>query len=271
MTNVHIKDLSLSYPSYVTEERLPRAQKNYILNDINLEIPSGEFLVISGNTGVGKTSLLSCINGVATNYNNAQVKGDIRINGKSIDGWTIARRSKIVGTLMQNIEAQVFNVYAEDEIAFGCENLALEPENIRERVQKYSDLLNIPPSSEISKLSLGQKQKTILASILAMEQDVLLLDEPLANLDKNSVVFLLTYLKNLTQHEHKIVIVVDHRIDLTIPYLDRLVWLENGKIAETLNQEELQQKYKHLHMKYEQTRNNQPGEKLFELNECSLG
>jgi energy-coupling factor transport system ATP-binding protein len=271
LTNVHIKDLSLSYPSYVTEERLPRTQNNYILNDINLEIPSGEFLVISGNTGVGKTSLLSCINGVATNYNNAQIKGEIRIDGKNIDGWTIARRSKIVGTLMQNIEAQIFNVYAEDEIAFGCENLALEPETIRERVKKYSDLLNISPSSEISKLSLGQKQKTILASILAMEQNVLLLDEPLANLDKNAAIFLLTYLKNLTQHENKIVIVVEHRIDLTIPYLDRLVWLENGKITETLNQEELKQKYKHLHVKYKQTRNKQSGEKLFELNECSLG
>ena len=269
MRGIEIEDLWVKYPLH--NEQAIDKNNGYILKGINLKISPGEFVVISGFTGVGKTTLISCLNGVAKNYYNAQINGNIFINGKKINSLKIGTISQKIGTILQDIEAQVFNLRVEDEIAFGCENLGIQPKKIEDRVQKYSKILQVDPKAEIEKLSLGQKQRVLTASVFAMEQDIVLLDEPLANLDINTAKIILEYLSKLVREHNKIVVIIEHRIDLILPYLTRLIWLENGIIKDDLNQEEALNKYYQFFEGKFSPKKNYSTDILFRLKECNLG
>jgi energy-coupling factor transport system ATP-binding protein len=266
---IEIRDLKVKYPSQ--NGSLNTTNRTYVLDDINLNIASGEFVVISGFTGAGKTTLLSCLNGVAKHYYRAQIEGNIIINGKRINSLQIGTLSNILGTLLQDIEAQVFNLRVEDEVAFGCENLGLSEEEITRRVDKYCDILQIDPKAEIENLSLGQKQRVLTASVLAMEQDILLLDEPLANLDIKTARTILQYLRGLAEDQNKIIIIIEHRIDLVLPYLTRLIWIKEGKIKEDMDDK---QAYEHYHKYFKVNIQQNPHSStdvLFQLRKCDLG
>ncbi len=282
MKTIVIKDLYVRYPSdFAKVESQNYSQKNvtslkqksnnHVLNDINLTITPGEFLIISGFSGVGKTTLLSCMNGIAKHFYRAEIKGNVLINEKEINNLRIGDISQFVGTILQDTEAQIFNLQVEDEVAFGCENLGLDPDVIREKILKYCEILKIKPEAQINKLSIGQKQRVITASVLAMEQDILLLDEPLANLDFKTANRILKYLKELSLNHGKTIIIVEHRLDLVIPYLTRLIWLENGFIVDDLNQEGAIQKYFNLFNHKPKELVHESNEPLFQINNCNLG
>jgi energy-coupling factor transport system ATP-binding protein len=269
LKGIEIEDLWVKYPLH--NEQVINKNNDHILKGINLKISPGEFVVISGFTGVGKTTLISCLNGVAKNYYNAQINGNIYVNGKKINALKIGTISQKIGTILQDIEAQVFNLRVEDEIAFGCENLGIPPKEIKKRVQKYSKILQVDPKAEIEKLSLGQKQRVLTASVLAMEQDILLLDEPLANLDVNTAKVILEYLKDIVRDHNKIVVIIEHRIDLVLPYLTRLIWLKDGIIKDDLNREEAYNKYYHFFEGKLSHKKNDSTDCVFLLKGCDLG
>lgn len=267
MEYIDIKNLWVRYLSNLNEAN----QNDFVLEDINLKISRGEFIVISGFSGVGKTTLLSSINGIAKHFYHAELKGDVLIDKKNINALRIGDISQFIGTILQDTDSQVFNLIVEDEVAFGCENLGLDPEIISERVKKYCKIMDIAPDDEISKLSIGQRQKVIVASVLAMEQDAILLDEPLANLDIKTSLRILDYLKKLSIEQKKTIIIVEHRLDLVLPYLNRLIWLENGIIVNDLDKEQSIQKYRHLFKHDRKIVYSPSKELLFKINNCSLG
>jgi len=207
-----------------------------VLREIDLVFEAGEFVVVSGYSGAGKSTLLGCINGTAVQMFDADVSGEVSVNGSPACRFGVGELARSVGTVLQDADSQLFNLQAEDEIAFGCENIGLEGEKIAERVDFYAGLMGVEPGAYTNRISGGEKQRLLMASVLAMEQPIVLLDEPLANIDGKGTAVLLPYLKKLTE-EGRTVVVVEHRLDVILPYATRLVWMEEGRIAEDMDRE----------------------------------
>ena len=199
---------------------------NYVLENVNFEINYGELVLLSGVSGEGKSTLLSIINGVIPFVNSGKLSGNVEIDGKNITKEKISSRSKLVGTVLQNADEQIVYDFANDEIAFGCENLNTEPSEIENRITKYTSLLKIDKTARTRTMSGGQKQRLITASTLAMEQKIIILDEPLANLDTEGAHILLGVLKELVNVGYA-VLIVEHRLDIVKDYADRVMWIKN--------------------------------------------
>lgn len=201
----------------------------FVLKDCNLTLNYGEFLVLSGLSGEGKSTLLSAINGVIPNCVQGVQSGKILINGEDITGKRMSEISRLVGSVLQNADSQIVNEIIDDEVAFGCENMNIPPQEIGERVRRACALMELNPSWATQTLSGGQKQRLITASTLAMRQKILVLDEPLANLDLAGAHVLLKTLKELTR-QGCAVLFVEHRLDVVLAYADRVAWLEQGQV-----------------------------------------
>jgi len=218
---------------------------SWTLRGIDLKVAGGEFVVLGGYSGAGKTTLFSCLNGVIPRLYGGELKGSIRVAGEEAPGAAIGRISRQVGTVLQDADAQIFNLQVDDELAFGCENLGLPPQEIAARIERYLPLTGASAHSATTTLSGGQKQRLTVASVLAMEQEVFLLDEPLANLDRGAAETLLAFLKEIAA-AGKTVIMAEHRLDLALPHVTRLLWMEEGRIVDDLPAEQARSKYASL-------------------------
>ena len=127
-----------------------------------------------------------------------------------------------MGVVLQNADEQIIQKIVEDEIAFGCENLAFPPEKIQKQIDIVCNLLKLDKSWKCRTLSGGQKQRLITASTLAMGQKIIILDEPLANLDKDGAAMLMGTLRSLAKAGY-CVVVIEHRLDMVLPFVDT-VW-----------------------------------------------
>ena len=123
---IDVQDLSFRYSS--------DTETDWLLHRISLHVEAGEFVVIAGNSGVGKSTLLYCINGIVPRIFQGDQKGQVRVLGKHISDLSMGRLSHQIGTVLQDPDAQVFNLTVEDELAFGCENLGLPPPEIAQRL-----------------------------------------------------------------------------------------------------------------------------------------
>lgn len=202
---------------------------DFVLKDCNLTLNYGEFLVLSGLSGEGKSTLLSAVNGVIPNCIQGEQSGQILINGENIAGKRMSELSRLVGSVLQNADSQIVNELIDDEVAFGCENMNIPPREIEERVRQACVLMELDPQWATQTLSGGQKQRLITASTLAMRQKIFVLDEPLANLDVAGAHVLLKTLKELTR-QGCAVLFVEHRLDVVLAYADRVAWLENKQV-----------------------------------------
>ena len=202
-----------------------------VLNHLDLSLPYGCFAVLQGVSGTGKTTLLSLINGVIPQIQPGHLTGTILLDGQEVSAWSIARRARVVASVLQNADDQIVHDRVEDEVAFGCENLGIPSAEIENRVREALRLTRLKPDAATRKLSGGQKQRLVMACALAMGQRILLLDEPLANLDRESTVRLLRILKQLTQ-EGALVLLIEHRLDMVLPYADMVFTLRDGCLAQ---------------------------------------
>lgn len=218
MNAIELKHVSFSYDN-----------KNEILHDINLKIEYGTFNLLSGYSGEGKSTLMYLISGIIPHINNGYIQGEILINGTNIKNKSLGQITKEVGVVLQNADAQILHKYVEDEIAFGLENLGVSAANIKKQIDTVSKVMNIDPSWESKKCSGGQKQRIITASTLAMGQKIVILDEPLANLDLISAHKLMSTLKTLVKLNYAI-IVIEHRLDLVLPYVDNVYALKDRNV-----------------------------------------
>ena len=219
---IKFNDFSFKYSSSDTN----------ILENINLSIKSNEITVLAGPTGCGKSTLLRSIVGLIPNMYDGEYSGEVIVDGIRIKDAEIKEIAKLVGFVFQNPENQIFMFSVERDIAFGLENLGIEQEIIKERIKKMMETLSIAHLAEKAphELSDGQKQRTALAGVLAMEPKILILDEPTSLLDPKTASEFMELMNKLCKEKGISIIIVEHRLDLVLKYADRLIILSNGKI-----------------------------------------
>lgn len=216
---IRLKEVSFKYDG----------AKENVLENINLTVEYGETVLLSGVSGEGKSTLLSIINGVIPFVNSGEFSGSVEIDGKDVTKLKISERSKLIGTVLQNADEQIIYDLVNEEIAFGCENLNIASEEIDRRIERFTTLMQIEKNEKTKTLSGGQKQRLITASTLAMEQKIIILDEPLANLDTHTAHILLKALRNLANSGYA-VLIVEHRLDVVKNYIDKVVRIENKQL-----------------------------------------
>ncbi len=216
---IRLKEVSFKYDG----------AKENVLENINLTVEYGETVLLSGVSGEGKSTLLSIINGVIPFVNSGEFSGSVEIDGKDVTKLKISERSKLIGTVLQNADEQIIYDLVNEEIAFGCENLNIASEEIDRRVERFTTLMQIEKNAKAKTLSGGQKQRLITASTLAMEQKIIILDEPLANLDTHTAHILLKALRNLANSGYA-VLIVEHRLDVVKNYIDKVMRIENKQL-----------------------------------------
>lgn len=225
---IRLKEVSFKYDG----------AKENVLENINLTVEYGETVLLSGVSGEGKSTLLSIINGVIPFVNSGEFSGSVEIDGKDVTKLKISKRSKLIGTVLQNADEQIIYDLVNEEIAFGCENLNIASEEIDRRVERFTTLMQIEKNAKTKTLSGGQKQRLITASTLAMEQKIIILDEPLANLDTHTAHILLKALRNLANSGYA-VLIVEHRLDVVKNYIDKVMRIENKQLFTSTDINEL--------------------------------
>jgi energy-coupling factor transport system ATP-binding protein len=203
------------------------------LRDINLEIHDGEFVLLTGPSGGGKSSLCRCLNGLIPHFYGGKITSKVEVNGLNVMKHPTKELATMVGMVFQDPENQLVTVDVDRELAFGLENLAFPKEVIARRVEEALDAVGIAGLRHraTSELSGGEKQRVAIASVLAIYPDILVLDEPTSELDPKGAEDVLNVVERLNDELGITVILVEHRLDRVVAHSDRIVVLENGMIT----------------------------------------
>ena len=215
-------------------------KENESLKSVNLTVNEGEVVLVCGPSGCGKTTLVRCVNGLIPHFYHGELTGNVTVGVVEIRNTTLRKISRHVGTVFQNPRSQFFNVDTTSELAFGCENFGMDPDEIEKRlndVVNRHDLEGLMDRS-IFKLSGGEKQKIACASIAVEPIDVIILDEPSANLDHKGVCELQKMI-GAWKEEHKTILIAEHRISYLLPYITRAILMDHGEIVRELSAEQL--------------------------------
>ncbi|MCD9155130.1 ABC transporter ATP-binding protein [Aeromicrobium duanguangcaii] len=202
------------------------------LAGVDLEIDEGELVLVSGRTGSGKSTLLAMVNGLVPHFTGGTLAGDIRIDGASIVGRPPRELAHLVGYVAQDPLSGFVADVVEDELAYGMEHLGLDPQTMRRRVEETLDLLGIADlrRRSVRSLSGGQQQRVAIGSVLTMHPRVLVLDEPTSALDPTAAEDVLATIARLVDDLALTVIVAEHRMERVVPFADRLVLVEDGRV-----------------------------------------
>jgi len=209
-----------------------------VLKNASFSLEYGRLALLYGDSGQGKSTVLSILSGVIPNVTKGTLSGEVRIGGEDVSGQRISNICRRAGVVLQNADAQIIHQRVEDELAFGCENFAFSPEKIGGCIEKACDRMALCPQWGTRTLSGGQKQQLITASALATEQKILLLDEPLANLDRKGAAFLMSSLRTLAESGYA-VLIVEHRLEQVLPFAHEVWRLRNGSLERQTGRESL--------------------------------
>jgi energy-coupling factor transport system ATP-binding protein len=211
------------------------------LNEVNLKVREGEFILVLGRSGCGKSTLCRALNGLIPHFYGGRISGHVKVDGKDTRDHTPSDYASIVGMVFQDPENQLVMTNVENEMAFGLENTCVPTEIMKERVQQYSHYLDLNRflTRFIPELSGGEKQKVAMASILAMRPKYIVLDEPTSQLDGENAVLFLQFLKQMNRELGISVILVEHRIERCIDYPDRIIVMDQGTIVKDGPREEM--------------------------------
>ncbi|MCR4899215.1 MAG: ATP-binding cassette domain-containing protein [Treponema sp.] len=204
--------------------------KHNALENITLEIEKGGFVGIIGESGAGKTTLCNCINGLIPHHFTGDFYGSVKVDGEDTFDIDAGKLALKVGSVFQDIESQLTGYFVEDEILFGLENFGIPADQIEKRITSALETLGISElrHREISTLSGGQKQKVVFAAIIALEPQVLVLDEPTGELDPASSVQIFSLLKKLNEEKGITIVVAEQKIMLLCEFVKKLIVLEKG-------------------------------------------
>jgi len=222
MADIKIENLKYKYPE----------SEGYAINNINIEIPQGQFVIIVGGSGSGKSTLLRAISNLIPEFHGGSYSGKVSIDNviyKDIENRDFVQK---IGMVFQNPESQIVMTNVEEEIVFGLENIGLSNSLMKRRVMEVSSALNISSNkkSSINELSGGQKQKVALASVLAMQPEVLVLDEPTSQLDPISGEEIITMVRRLNEENGITVILTEQKLERCFHLADRIIVMEKGEI-----------------------------------------
>ena len=209
------------------------AQAEPTLYNIDLQIRKGEKIVIAGPSGCGKSTLAHCINGLIPNSYPGKATGSLTVNGKNALELGLFELSKIVGTVLQDSDGQFIGLTVAEDIAFALENDCIPQDEMRNRVRKVAQLVDVERvlSHAPHEISGGQKQRVGLGGVLVDQVDVLLFDEPLANLDPATGKQTIALIDEIQKQTGCAVIIIEHRLeDVLYRPVDRVVVLGDGRI-----------------------------------------
>lgn len=215
-------------------------QGKRILSDINLEIQDGEFVLICGESGCGKTTMTKLINGLIPHFvRDVSVDGTITVCGKNVAEMPMYEIAELVGSVFQNPRTQFFYTNSNAEMAFGLENRGVEPEYIRKRIKNTINELDIEKleDRDVFSMSGGEKQLLAFASVYAMNPQIYVLDEPSANLDIAAMEKLSERMKVIKEKGHTVV-VAEHRLAWIQKFSDRIIYMKEGCIEQEFTSDE---------------------------------
>ncbi len=210
------------------------------LDEVTLHIQKGEFIVIAGRSGCGKTTLARCMNGLIPHFEKGRLQGDVYLEGINTKEMKIGQIGMITGSVFQDPRSQFFTTTVFDELAFGCRNAGMSREEILTRIDRTIQEFGIEQLRDRSLLTLssGEKQKVAIASCYCMSPQIFMFDEPSANLDPQSVMEFREMLKKLKKMGHTI-LVFEHRLYYLQDLPDRLVVMEKGRLQHIYKREEI--------------------------------
>lgn len=219
---IEIKELTFKYSG----------SKKNALENVSLTIEKGDFVGLIGESGAGKTTLCSCINGLIPHHYTGDFYGSVKIQGTDTFDIEPGKLALKVGSVFQDVDSQLVSFFVEDEILFGLENFGIPKNQIEQRITAALEALEIQElrHREISTLSGGQKQKVAIAAILALEPDILVLDEPTGELDPASSVQIFKLLQKLNKEKGITIVVAEQKIMLLCEYVKKLIVLEKGTL-----------------------------------------
>ena len=227
-----LEDVSYKYP---LEDR-------EILKNINLDIKKGEFWAVIGKNGSGKTTRCNVLRRFVPDFYKGELKGRITLEGKELKDYSAKEIVQKVGFVFQNPFTQISGVKETvfEEIAFGLENLALDAEYIRKRVEETLKLLRIEElrNKNPYELSGGQGQKVALASIIALDPEIMVIDEPTSQLDPKGTEEIFEII-DILKKEGKTIILVEHKLELIAEYAEKVMVLNEGEMILSGNTEEV--------------------------------
>lgn len=229
---IEFKDFSFKY----------RAQKDYTLHDINLTINEGEKVLIIGPSGSGKSTLSQCLNGLIPHSYPGKMKGHLMVNGKNPKKAGIFGMSETVGTVLQDTDGQFIGLTVAEDIAFALENDCVKQEEMKKRVHDVAHRLSIEKllDHRPNELSGGQKQRVSLAGVMVDDVDILLFDEPLANLDPATGKNTIELIDEIHKQTHKTIIIIEHRLeDVLYKDVDRIIMINDGRIVADMSSDDL--------------------------------
>lgn len=229
---IEFKDFSFKY----------RAQKDYTLHDINLTVNEGEKVLIIGPSGSGKSTLSQCLNGLIPHSYPGKMKGHLTGNGKNPKKAGIFGMSETVGTVLQDTDGQFIGLTVAEDIAFALENDCVKQEEMKKRVHDVAHRLSIEKllDHRPNELSGGQKQRVSLAGVMVDDVDILLFDEPLANLDPATGKNTIELIDEIHKQTHKTIIIIEHRLeDVLYKDVDRIIMINDGRIVADMSSDAL--------------------------------
>lgn len=217
------------------------------LHDINLEIYEGEKVLIVGPSGSGKSTLGHCINGLIPHAYKGETKGSLTISGRDAAKLTIFELSKLIGTVLQDSDGQFVGLSVGEDIAFALENDCVDQSVMTDAVRQVADMVDMGKLLKSSpfELSGGQKQRVAFAGVMVDDVDVLLFDEPLANLDPATGKTAIDLIDRVAREKKKTVVIIEHRLeDVLYRHVDRIVVVSEGRIVSDCTPDELMEKGK---------------------------
>jgi energy-coupling factor transport system ATP-binding protein len=199
---------------------------------VGLGVDAGEVILITGVSGCGKSTLALALCGLIPSRIPGELRGEVKFRGRSLSALKPHEASQLVGMVFQNPNLQLINQTVQAEVAFGPENLALPHDEIVRRVSWCLDVTGMADMRKAGTITLsgGQKQRTAIAATLAMKPQVLVLDEPLSDLDPVGAQEVLATLQRLARDEGTAVVIIEHRVDEVAPWADRVVLMDNGRV-----------------------------------------
>jgi energy-coupling factor transport system ATP-binding protein len=204
----------------------------FALRNVDLEIAAGEFVLVVGPNEAGKTTLMLAIKGLIPYSFPGRLEGQVRVFGNLVEHMAAPDLAKQVGYVFADPESQFTALTVEEEILFGLENVGVPEDQIEERIRRASRitmverLLDKPPYD----ISGGEKQRVAIAAVLAMEPEILILDEPTAMIDPLGKDTIVRICEALKQDRKRTIIVVEHNIEAFAPLADRVVFIDAGRI-----------------------------------------
>ena len=219
--------ISIEHLTYIYNK-----QKKPVLEDVSLALHAGDFLVVTGESGSGKSSLCMAMTGAIPHYFGGVMKGMVYVDGQATTQTTISDLASRVGAMLDDYDSQLVAMTVEEEIAFSLENQGVAPEKIEAAITEALEKVAMTPYRKraLSNLSGGQRQRLVIAGVLATNPDILVFDEPTSALDPEGTHDFYELIHELNAKYGHTIVVIEHSLEAALPYANRLVLLDQGRI-----------------------------------------